>query len=624
VTSRATFGDLAAIAIRHLEAPAQRPPPTGRRGSGQASAEADEFLAVLPRMLKTISRYTADIAVVPAADHGDLASAWVRAASEANEAAQNAYRCLPVEKFTGRAWSHVQLTSSLARDIDAAATAITTARDLLHTHSEISADGTRRDRSEWAPVIASARVQKALLGELAGWSRHIVSHGTLITAASRHYGSGMTDGQRRVLSICRWLTALITGVETAHDTQPVTRDDVQRLHGIPASMPLPRRIPAREETIGGLHLGIAECSERARSAAAAVQDAAWSSVASAESFSQAAVYATVISHHCEILQQSLAARAAQLGATQLRNDLLASAKAAAKARQGWLMTARAWYHIKTDATGDLSPAAEEAADLAVWTGRLAYADPSWTLTTGPSGDHRPPQQLAPDSDAFTRTVAAVHQAAKTLTTLAAADYNEIRTAARDGRLFVPATQVPAFARTAGLYARAPRRRTVELLTAYRDAGTSSVTATAKIAAITSDHQAVDQQPARRSTTSSSGRSASGRKAPGTMALTEPAPPPGPIERILFDLGVTDPELLNRGTSLDEETSQLIAEAADQTAPQRWHSAVVRPGAVTNTAKLARDILAADSRRPVAELQTPLRALANRGPQAQPEAMQAEP
>jgi hypothetical protein len=211
-----------------------------------------------------------------------------------------------------------------------------------------------------------------------------------------------------------------------------------------------------------------------------------------------------------------------------------------------------------------------------------YADPTWTLTSGPSSDHRPPQQLAPDPDTFTRTVAAVHQAASTLTTLAAADYTQIRTAARTGRLLVPATQVPASAKSGGLYDRAPRRRANDLLTAYLDADTSSVKATAKIAAITADHQARDRQPGRRPATSPKRQPGSGRILPAaTIALTEPDMPPGPIKRMLFDLGVTDPELLNRGTSLDKAASQLIAEAADRTAPQRWHGAVVRPGALTN-------------------------------------------
>jgi hypothetical protein len=288
------------------------------------------------------------------------------------------------------------MTSSLTRDLGAAASVITVARDLLHTHFHTSADGTRRDRSEWAPVITSAPVRRALLGELARWSRHIVSHGTRITSATPRDGSGLTTGQRRVLAICRPLTALITAVETASSREPVTAEDVRQLYRIPVNMLHPRSVPACTETVTGLQLGIVQCAERVRSAAAtAVTDAAWSPAISPESFTQTAMCAAAISGHCEILQQSLAARAAQLGATRLRNDLVTSAAAAARARQAWLTAARAWYHIKTDAPAGLSPAAQEAADLAQWAGRLTYADSGWTPSTAPAGDCRPPHQLAP-------------------------------------------------------------------------------------------------------------------------------------------------------------------------------------------------------------------------------------
>lgn len=104
----------------------------------------------------------------------------------------------------------------------------------------------------------------------------------------------------------------------------------------------------------------------------------------------------------------------------------------------------------------------------------------------------------------------------------------------------------------GLYARAPRRRANDLLIAYRDAGTSSVNAAVKIAAITADHQELEPRPARRSRNR---LSVAGRMAPGaTIALTEPDLPPGPVERILVDLGITDPELLNRG-NLAGQSSQ---------------------------------------------------------------------
>jgi hypothetical protein len=152
MTGRATFGDLAGSASRLLQAPAQHLPVTGPLSPGQVAAQADEFLAVLPRLLKTMARYAADIAA-PATEPASgtrhqQPSSWARAAGEVRQAAQNACQALPPEELTGRSWQHRQLTSSMTRELDAAASVITAARDLLHTHSGTSADGTL-----WVPII---------------------------------------------------------------------------------------------------------------------------------------------------------------------------------------------------------------------------------------------------------------------------------------------------------------------------------------------------------------------------------------------------------------------------------------------------------------------------------------
>lgn len=627
MTSRATFGDLAIAASRHLEAPASDARAAGLPASRAAVAEAQEYLAVLPRMLKIIARYAADIAAAARRPGQDPASPWPRAAAEVHRAAQNAYQHLPPAAFITGVWPRQKLTSTPSRNLDAALTEITAARDLLQTHFETTADGTARDRSEWGPVITSPSVQKALLNELAGWSRHIVSHGARVATPTGRHAAATTQGQRRVLGICQRLMTLVTVVETAHAQEPVTDDDRRQLHRIPVNMPSPHAVPARSATVNELSVGIAECAERVRSAAAAsADDGAWSPQISAESFAEAAMYASVISHHCEILQQSLAARAAQLGAIRLRNDLLACATAAGRTRQSWLKVVRTWNHIKTDAIAEPGPVAGEAASLALWTGRLAYADPDWNLTAGPADDHRPALELAPDTDTFTRTLAAVHQAVSSLTTIAVADYTKARTAALTGRLLVPIAQVPQYARNTDLYTRAPDRRANELLYAYRDAGTASVKTTATIEAVTAEHQAAGGRPAQRPGGPLRGGRAVGRVVPATaIATSEPDPPAGPIERILADLGVTDPEVLKRGMALDQAASQLVAEAADQTASQRWHTAVInRPGAITNSAAITRHVLLADRATPIASRHSSRDARAFHGPKAQAEPLQAEP
>jgi hypothetical protein len=61
--------------------------------------------------------------------------------------------------------------------------------------------------------------------------------------------------------------------------------------------------------------------------------------------------------------------------------------------------------------------------------------------------------------------------------------------------------------------------------------------------------------------------------------------PGPVERILRELGVGNHDLLNRATILDDTTRQLVADAVRETAPQRWHAAVTRLRASADTAQI---------------------------------------
>ena len=56
---------------------------------------------------------------------------------------------------------------SLAGRLAAAVTSLRAARDLLNTHFTADPDGLRAERSDWAPVIASAPVNRALLAGLA-------------------------------------------------------------------------------------------------------------------------------------------------------------------------------------------------------------------------------------------------------------------------------------------------------------------------------------------------------------------------------------------------------------------------------------------------------------------------
>lgn len=632
MTGRATFGDFALAARRHLDAAVQHSSTDSWPLPGVLAAEIHEFTHGLHRLLKVMGRYLTDI--VEAEDTEPRSepqppSSWTRTAVELRAAAQKAYLSLPPTEYTKALRPQPQMTGSFARDLRAAATAMTAGRDLLHTHFASFPDGGRQFRSEWASVITSEPGQRALLAELADWARQIVTLGTELTSSPGLRSPETAAEERRALVACRRLSAMVTAFETAHSQEPVTTDEVSQLHAVPASVLQPRRRPARAETVQELCQGITDCAERVRRAATTdLPDPALASWITAESFHQAAAHATVISHNCEILQQVLAARAADHGASRLNRHLLASAQAAARARVTWLAAAQAWLYIKTDAYGDIAPAANEAVDLALWTGRLTYADPHWTPTVCPDHEPRPPQELAPAPENVSEVLAAVHQVATTLTTIAAADYTQIRAAGLSGRLLVPIVKPGSSSQADQSFVRAPKHHVNALLNAYRDAGTASAKATAKITeiAVTAKMHGRSKQRSRAATLASrSGvRGAKPDDSPVAGGSKEAEQEmPGPIERILREFGVTDERLLNRGQALDEATSQLVTEAAQQSAPQRWVVAVKHLNRSHDTSQIIRHVLAQDDVLKVTPRSAP-RVAARQPSRPQPESRQAEP
>src|SRR5262249_7128382 len=148
--------------------------------------------------------------------------------------------------------------------------------------------------------------------------------------------------------------------------------------------------------------------------------ARWTPDLTAESMRHTAASCVVTSFNCEIILRSLARQARQAGYRDLIPDLEDAADNTAGARRAWLAAARSWDDLTTEGQGRLSEAAVEAGNLALWTGRLAYADPQWTPARGPVHAPREPDSLAADPAAFARAVAAVHYSADALHRVAAA------------------------------------------------------------------------------------------------------------------------------------------------------------------------------------------------------------
>jgi hypothetical protein len=270
-------------------------------------------------------------------------------------------------------------------------------------------------------------------------------------------------------------------------------------------------------------------AERIRHAATiAAPDPTWSPALTADSLSQSAVGSTAISHHCHVLLRALATRARQHRSSDLADRLSGCTEVAAQARVAWLHAARAWYRITTDTCGTIAPAAAETADLALWTGRLAYADPDWTPALGPAHATRAPEILAPEPGDIAAVVAAVHQASETLTRIAETDHDQIRAAAQARRLLVPTRSLPDHFDIPHPFAPAPPDRVDALLAAYDDAAARSAQATHAVATIATDVRAPSTSSPlpmpRPGTTVSSSATTRGRLSPYPNPITPPASP----------------------------------------------------------------------------------------------------
>jgi hypothetical protein len=127
----------------------------------------------------------------------------------------------------------------------AAATALLAAGcDLLHTHFAARPDGSRMDRSEWAAVVTSVPVARALLLELRLWARRAAEQGARV--ALRGPATRRDAGEERhcLNAACQWLWVLDSAVQAAQRHHSVTTAEVRLLHAIPAKSLARHRIPA--------------------------------------------------------------------------------------------------------------------------------------------------------------------------------------------------------------------------------------------------------------------------------------------------------------------------------------------------------------------------------------------
>ena len=594
MTGRPVLGDFLAAARRHLDRAATQPatPAPGR--------DAEEITASLRRLITALAGHVSDLTtsfgVLSDRDLKAL-SPSARAAVQARDALSGAAACLGSPPEAARP------VSGLARQLDAAAVSLVAGRDLLQTHFA-SGRGGWRGRSSWALVITSPPAGRALLAEITALSRQAAAAGAGALPEGRL--SPAPELGRRLHLACQWLALAGDSGQPACQQEPVSDAERDLLHAIPGSALPGRIVPDGSELVPELCAAVITTSERVSHLAWTAAEAPPGSPAiSVTSWRRIASASTATSHHCHLLLNALAARTAQRrgGASTVSDALERAAADAWRSRAAWLRAGRELGRVTTDVRWRPSRAAAEAADLALWTGRLAYASPGWVPSRGPDHPVRPPENLAPARADVPGLVAALHYTAEALERLAVSSEQQVRGAARVGRVLMPARALPDGSSTLDQFVPAPGDRTASLLAACQGATKASTRTASAVAGIAGEVRAPSWILATAKVAASPGPRAVPSRSAGVATAAEPgqaaaepeqagaepeqaAPDSadaltGPVEARLRDLGVTSPRLLWRASGVDRLAHQVVADAVsgrDSPAPSVSSAVRMSPGA----------------------------------------------
>ena len=568
------FGDFWDRAAGLLRPPGQPGPPPGPQ-------QVPELAVAMRGLAGTVGRYLDDVRIDMGVARGNP-DVWNQALAQGRGAARSAAADLDCQRCAA-VWPQLRdgpgaiRSDSLAGRLAAAVTSLTVARDLLQTHFTADPDGLRAEHSDWAPVIASAPVNRALLAGLADHVGAVARQVQTTHLSSDIVGdrghSPAGDLWRHVRRAARDLESFSMAVQAAQWQAPVPDDDVRLLKAIPLNSAPERKIPAASDAVPALCAGTAGAAQRVRHALrGGAERARWAPDLTAESMRHTAASCVVTSFNCEIILRSLARQAGRAGYRDLVPDLEDAADNTVGARHAWLAAARSWDELTTESQGRLSQAAVEAGNLALWTGRLAYADPQWTPARGPVHALREPDSLAADPAAFASVVAAVHYSADTLHRVAAASQDQVLAAAGAGRLYVPVRPGPGleyrFSRRPRQFARVPGSRVEAVLATYArsaEASQAAVHAAGRLAEATGAPSRV--------------LAAAERHTELARRLT----PRSQLEQVLLDRGVKDPVLLERAAAADRATREVMAEVGRS---QPGSQAATRTPRQTTTRELA--------------------------------------
>lgn len=593
MTRRATFGDFATSAEHHLRRLQWTWPTGGDR------AAAGDVVADLSRAVHALACYADDAVRVLDADQlarDRQLGIWVRAATQTREALVTAEAALPAAPGPEGDVSNGRPGRG-SGDLRGATRSMTLGRDLLHTHDAFATGRLAAGGSEWTPVVSSAPVTCAVLREAGGWTRQIAGHAYRMCSAA-----GCPEAERRILSAAgKTLSQVSWAVGAAQERRPVRQGQLRLLHAIPVNTIPEACLPAGGDSAADLAAGVISTAERLRIAAKQVPaEAPWSRQLTRETLRQTAGCCAI---NASSLQITLAAQRGTPGRPATAS-LAEAADAVDRARHAWLAVTESWNWITTDTRGAVGPAGIEAAALALWTGRLAYANPDWTPNLGPHHQPRQAGELATDTDQLRGSLDAAHHVAHTLAKVAETDRDQVRAAAMAGRLIVPTRSLPDEYDVPYRFAPAPPSSSDPLQSSYNRALRASEEATAAMAQVAAEMQADSRvlTTARAATrgdpsawagqplhelSADLGRTQR-RESPGATRHPQLAPP-GPVERALLSLEVTSKPDLEQAAAIDKAADRLILRAAATAPPLQRRELRRSPGA----AELDRRVLVTD-------------------------------
>ena len=577
--SPAVFGDFLSAADQCLE--------SAVLAGGQPPARLPSITRSLRRLVMVMSRYGDDLAPcdeIQARSRNDLRP-WERAAIDAGTALHLAADCL--RRADEAASDQIAAPSRQARLLETAATELTAGRDLLQTHRATDPAGLAGSRSEWAAVVTSLPITRALMSEIARLSRRLAPFTAQLASSAISYAGplGLSDDLLTALhaelsNAIQSLQAAGAAVRQAIEIEPVRTADTELMHAIPTAMVPSRHQPGTTaEPVSELCRGIAVSASRLRSGVQGSKERArWSPGATSRGWQWMAQAAAVTGQLAEIVLRSLATRASALpDAAVYETQLYAAADLVAGMRAAWHEVDRRWDAMMTESRLLSATGLADASDLVLRIGRLTWDDPHWT----PAHSHRAPPMpsaaLAPDADAVKAVLAAVHQAVDAMAVVAWADGDAVRTASAGGRLYVPTRTLPARYDVPRPFAPAPVSRRQALCKAYDsalDASYSAAGALGELAVAAGAPSRVLAFARAAALVQSNRRGRPSRPDTGISRSLLPARAPfgdarattgqaGPVEQTIRDRGISDPIILLRAAAIDNAASRLITEAGSR-------------------------------------------------------------